>query len=215
MKLRELDLTELRRLHKTELHEAFPPEELKPYAAMETLVKAGVYHPMGAWEGETLVGYAVLWESPGSRYVLIDYLGVTASRRNRGLGGKILGLLRETFRDWDGIIVESEAPDGGEQDALRRRRMDFYRRSGFTFLDYDCILFGVHYAVCLCSPNGKGTEAAVMEAHKALYRKQFSSWAYDRYVQIPRDPDCPLQPPESWAEQKNLPGLEEERMNAK
>lgn len=56
MKLRELDLTELRRLHKTELHEAFPPEELKPYAAMETLVKAGVYHPMGAWEGETLVG---------------------------------------------------------------------------------------------------------------------------------------------------------------
>ena len=73
MKLRELDLTELRRLHETELREAFPPEELKPYAAMETLVKAGVYHPVGAWEGETLVGYAVLWESPGSRYVLIDY----------------------------------------------------------------------------------------------------------------------------------------------
>ena len=162
MTLRELDLTELRRLHETELHEAFPPEELKPCAAMETLVRAGVYHPMGAWEGDTLVGYAILWESPGSRYVLIDYLGVTASRRNRGLGGKILGRLRETFRDWDGIIVESEAPDGGEQDALRRRRMDFYRRSGFTFLDYDCILFGVHYAVCLCSPNGKGTQAGTM-----------------------------------------------------
>ena len=113
MKLRELDLTELRRLHKTELHEAFPPEELKPYAAMETLVKAGVYHPMGAWEGETLVGYAILWESPGSRYVLIDYLGVTASRRNRGLGGRLLGLLRDASRASDGNTVAPHAADPG------------------------------------------------------------------------------------------------------
>ena len=64
MTLRELTLPELKQLHETELREAFPPQELKPFAAMKTLYEAGVYHPVGAWEGEMLVGYAILWESP-------------------------------------------------------------------------------------------------------------------------------------------------------
>ena len=65
-----------------------------------------------------------------------------------------------------------------------------------------------HYAVCLRSPNGKGTEAGAMAAHQALYAAQFPRWAYEKFIQIPRDPEHPLQPPESWAEQTTLPGLE-------
>ena len=84
MTLRDLTLQELHHLHRHELREAFPPEELKPFAAMKKLYRAGVYHPVGAWEGETLVGYALLWEAPQRKYVLIDYLGVTAARRNGG-----------------------------------------------------------------------------------------------------------------------------------
>ena len=107
--LREMTLPELKQLHETELREAFPPQELKPFAAMKTLYEAGVYHPVGAWEGETLVGYAILWESPDHPYVLIDYLGVPARLRNGGLGGKILDRLAEQFAGMDGILVESEA----------------------------------------------------------------------------------------------------------
>ena len=87
MTLREMRLPELKRLHETELREAFPPQELKPYAAMKTLYEKGVYHPVGAWEGERLVGYAILWESPAHPYVLIDYLGVPAHLRKRQCGG--------------------------------------------------------------------------------------------------------------------------------
>jgi len=210
MTLRDLTLQELHHLHRHELREAFPPEELKPFAAMKKLYRAGVYHPVGAWEGETLVGYALLWEAPQRKYVLIDYLGVTAARRNGGLGAELLRLLRGKFRSWDGIIVESEAPEGGQSDGIRQRRMNFYRRNGYTFLRYDCMLFGVHYRVCLCSPNGKGSEEATMAAHQALYGSQFPGWAYRRFIQIPRDPDAPLQPKESWAEQRGLPGLEED-----
>ena len=72
MTLRDLTLQELHHLHRHELREAFPPEELKPFAAMKKLYRAGVYHPVGAWEGETLVGYALLWEAPQRKYVLID-----------------------------------------------------------------------------------------------------------------------------------------------
>lgn len=209
MTLRELTLQELEALHKNEMPLDFPPEELKPFAAMQTLYGRGVYHPVGAFDGEELIGYALLWDTPGMAYVLIDYLGVPAARRNRGLGGSILRQLAEKFAACDGIIVESEAPGGGPEDALRRRRMAFYRRAGFSFLDYDCVLFGVRYAVCLCSPNGKGTAAGALEAHQALYRSQFTQKAYQKFIQIPRDPDSPLSPPSSWAELDNLPGLEE------
>lgn len=126
LELRQLTLEQLRTLHATELHEAFPPEELKPIGAMEELLRRGAYHPVGAWEGEDLVGYALLWTGPASGYVLVDYLGVTAPRRSQGLGSQILRLLGETFQDRDGILVESEAPQGGEQDALQRRRLAFY-----------------------------------------------------------------------------------------
>lgn len=56
MTLRDLTLQELHHLHRHELREAFPPEELKPFAAMKKLYRAGVYHPVGAWEGEDAGG---------------------------------------------------------------------------------------------------------------------------------------------------------------
>ena len=193
--LRELTLEELADLHATELHEAFPPEERKPFAAMETLVRRGAYHPLGAWEGETLVGYALLWTGPSAPYVLVDYLGVTAARRGGGIGGEILRLLRERFRGWDGILVESEAPQGGEKDALQRRRLAFYGRCGFAPMGYDCLLFGVHYRTFLLSPNGKGTEQAALAAHQALYAAQFPPDQLARYIQIPWTRTTPCRPP--------------------
>lgn len=209
MRLRALTLGELETLHRTRMGQDFPPEELKPFAAMQTLYEAGAYHPMGAWEGEDMVGYALLWESPGTGYLLLDYLGVEASRRNAGLGGEILRLLQGAFRDRKGILVESEAPEGDDRDALRQRRMGFYRRNGFAFLPYTCVLFGVHYAVALCPPAEAGGEETVMEAHREVYRAQLAPWAYEKFVEIPRDPQRTAAPAESWAGQTNLPGLGE------
>ena len=53
MRLRDLTLDQLRWLHATELHEAFPAEELKPFPAMEQLFRRGAYRPVGAWAGAT------------------------------------------------------------------------------------------------------------------------------------------------------------------
>ena len=54
MQLRDLTLDQLRWLHATELHEAFPAEELKPFPAMEQLFRrwasmaaASVPFPLG------------------------------------------------------------------------------------------------------------------------------------------------------------------------
>ena len=76
-------------------------------------------------------------------------------------------------------------------------------------MSYECVLFSVRYAVCLRSPNGRGTEEGALAAHQALYRSQFSRAAYQQFIQIPRDPANPLVSPQSWVEQENLPGLGE------
>ena len=81
-----------------ELSEAFPENERKPLADMVSEMERGCYEPLGLYEGQALLGYATLWSReafPG--YVLLDYLGVTAGRRNGGLGAAILRLLGERY----------------------------------------------------------------------------------------------------------------------
>ena len=64
--MRDLTLDQLRWLHATELHEAFPAEELKPFPAMERS-SAGGLPPGGRLGGGDSVGYALLWTSPAKR----------------------------------------------------------------------------------------------------------------------------------------------------
>ena len=187
MTLRDLTLQELHHLHRHELREAFPPEELKPFAAMKKLYRAGVYHPVGAWEGETLVGYALLWEAPQRKYVLIDYLGVTAARRNGGLGSVILEKLREAERG-NVIFGESEIPCYAPDPAMAERRLGFYARNGARTAGYDTEMFGVPYKT-LYWAEGKVDESALMEEHRFVYASTFAPDKFCRYVRIPFDPN--------------------------
>ena len=101
-----------------ELSEAFPENERKPLADMMSEMERGCYEPLGLYEGQALLGYATLWSReafPG--YVLLDYLGVTAGRRNGGLGAAILRLLGERYAGRALIITEAEAPVPGGPEA--------------------------------------------------------------------------------------------------
>lgn len=170
MTLRDLTLQELHHLHRHELREAFPPEELKPFAAMKKLYRAGVYHPVGAWEGETLVGYALLWEAPQRKYVLIDYLGVTAARRNGGLGGAILKMLAAREAGRRTVLVEAEAERSGgpeEERPLRLRRLGFYARNGCTPV-YESFNCGLLCQVFVLGP-APADRADLKAAHRAIY----------------------------------------------
>ncbi|MEG1999791.1 MAG: GNAT family N-acetyltransferase [Evtepia sp.] len=200
MELKLLSSEALLALYNTELKKAFPAAELKSYAGMERLRSRNAYLPLGVFDQNDLVGYSLLWGDPKADYLLLDYLGVTEARRNGGIGAKILHLLRDTFKDKSGILGEVESPDGGAEDELRLRRLNFYRRNDFTKMDYDCVLFGVLYDTMLLSPNGKGTDAAAQELHRKLYMDHLPEKIAQRYVSLPRDPNAPPQPLVSQAE---------------
>lgn len=188
MRLRELTAEELAQVYDRDLREAFPPQELKPLHAMEKMRERGAYAPLCAVDdGGEMLGYAFLWKHQGGGYVLLDYLCVPARLRNGGIGAKILQAVLDYYPAGIVLLAESEAPVGDpERDRMILRRLDFYVRSGASALNYECVIFDVHYKM-FCWAESVPTEEEIMVRHREIYRQQLKPALYDRYVQIPRE----------------------------
>lgn len=200
MEIRELNRAELAALYADELAHTFPPAELKPLAAMEQMMDRGCYHPLGLWENGAVVSYMLLWTDRAAQYALVDYLGTTPSRRGGGLGAEFLRSAFETFPQYKCFLVEAEAPTSGDEttDALRRRRLDFYLRSGLRQLNYDCALFGVHYR---CLAHGDISDSEALRVHQTIYTQQFSPAHLERFIQLPLKPGEAVKPALEWEEE--------------
>ena len=202
MKLIELGEEGLTRLYQKEMTRDFPPQELKPLKAMAELMAQGRYQALGLYEGEKLLGYALVWREPGVPFVLLDYLGTLPGVRNRGLGGQLLDLLADYYREERGIFGEAESDEGGA-DAdreLRRRRLGFYLRHGFRYGGYDCALFGVHYQT-LIRGREDVTPEELLKVHRSFYQNRFPTHIYKRFVQLPLAPGEMPNPPGNWTEE--------------
>ncbi len=166
MEFRILTENEIRIWYETELCRTFIPQECKPLDDIFRLISEGRYEIWGLLDGASLLGYACLWKHPDLTLVLLDYLGVTAVRRNEGLGGEILHRLQEQGRP---LVTESELPVDGDiekENHIRRRRIAFYTRHGFTAA-YPMATCGMAWQAMVCAP---GMDAAdVMTQHRALY----------------------------------------------
>lgn len=170
MEFKPMDKQEIRNWYGREFTETFPPNEQKPLAFILELVDAGRYTLLGLYDGETLLGYASLQTHPDyPSYVLLDYLGVTAVRRNGGLGSHILFLLEKQFRGKACVIAEAESPVPGgdaEENDLRSRRIGFYRRNGLWPV-YEMGACGIRCQVLVLGIPGD--PEALAEAHRAIY----------------------------------------------
>lgn len=202
MKLRILTAEELASLYHSELTRAFPASELKPLHFMERLRRGGRYEPLGLFEEDALVGYALVWLEPGIPFALLDYLGTIEGRRNSGLGTQILSLLADHYASCRGIFGEAEGPDSPDpaEAALRRRRLGFYHRNGFRYGGYDCALFGVRYQTLIRGRDDVTTEE-LLAAHRAIYKGYFSKALYTRCVQIPLPAGEEPKPVQPWTKE--------------
>ena len=202
MHLNELSPEALSALYAAHLKRDFPPQELKPLKAMLSLMDQGRYDALGLYQGEEPLGYALLWREPGVPFVLLDYLGTLPGLRSHGLGGQLLDLLAEHYRDCRGIFGEAESDAGGDPSdrELRRRRLGFYLRHGFRYGGYDCALFGVRYQA-LIRGQADVTPEELLEVHRRFYTRQFPASIYKRFVQLPLAPGEAPNPPGDWIEE--------------
>lgn len=167
--LRPMVQEEIAGWYERELKTAFLPQEIKPLQDILALRAQNRYQLLGLFEGDILVGYAALWTGERVPVVLLDYLGVTESRRNEGLGGRVLNLLAE-YSQGAALLVESEAPVEGDDPAeneIRLRRIGFYKRNGFVPA-YEMATCGMRWQTMIWGTQPQEMER-IMAGHRALY----------------------------------------------
>lgn len=199
MELKQLNKEELSALYREEMIYDFPKSELKSLGAMHRMMDRGIYEPLAAVEDGEILGYAMMWLSAEPDSALLDYLGVLRGKRDRGLGGQLLGLLQGRYRQ---LFGEAETPDSENQkeNDLRRRRLGFYERNGFRITDYQCALFGVKFNNIYFGPETD--DRKVEAAHRTIYARWFSPEHMERYIQLPLLPGEELRPAPAWVEEE-------------
>lgn len=176
---------QLSEVYQRDLKPSFPAAELKPLREMKQEMKRGEYRPWCLFDGGEIVGEAFVWTHvPG--FALFDYLCVTESRRNDGLGSKLIQKLVESERG-NVVFGESEIPDYAPDPAMAERRLAFYRRNGAQQAGYDSCVFGVPYRTLYWADRPVGDEE-ICAAHAACYRSSMPKLIYRKYIQIPWEP---------------------------
>ena len=198
MEIKRLDKEELRRAYAEVFTEAFPPQELKPLSAIEDMMDAGIYDPIGLFENGEALGFICLWlDRP---YVLIDYLCVNRKARNGGIGGKLITRTIASYPEDAVFIGEVEAPTGDpERDGIILRRLGFYDRCGAKQAGYDCALYGVHYKTIIWS-KGDVDREELMRRHAKFYSDRLRPEVYSEAIQIPFLPGDKLKSFDAWIE---------------
>ena len=167
-----------------EAHRDFPESELKPLDVVEKLYREGNYEPIGFFENEKLIAYALQVIREEGKSVLLDYLAVTPEYRDRGIGSEVLSALREYYSGkYEYIVIESEHPDEAPDKNAALRRLDFYKRAGGILTDTEVRLFDILFLIFIlpCSDNFSASPAAELEK---IYRVTVPPELYDGVVDI-------------------------------
>ena len=91
MRIRLLDAAGARQLYESRMARDFPPGELKPFAAMEELLAAGLYEPLTFTDDAgAVLAYAWQVVLPGQQAGLVDYFAVRSDLRGSGIGTRAL-----------------------------------------------------------------------------------------------------------------------------
>lgn len=157
-----LNRSQWQRLYQEAMVRDFPASELKSVSMIQQLEERGWYTCLGFFREEapkTLCGYALLIQT-GPQAVLLDYFAVSPALRGGGIGGELLGLLRQWAQQRAPLfLAEVEDPDfAADQDdlSIRNRRIGFYQRNGFTLTGVKSQVLQDHYCIIAAGqPQGE------------------------------------------------------------
>lgn len=185
MKIRRLDNRQIEAVYETYMRVDFPKDELKPLWIIMDMQAKGAYDCLGLFEDKRLLAYAYVVKGQKPDYLLLDYLAACAPFRNQGMGSRMMGMLREWYREKSGIFLECECLRTSvdeEQMKTRRRRQNFYLRNGCTATGVKSLVYGVEYDIFYVPLKNAGPEYDVQL--DALYREMFPEKVRKSLVRI-------------------------------
>lgn len=145
MELIRLNREQIKTIYYERMVLDFPSNELKPLKMIFESLDEDFYDCFGLLE-QDIIGYVYV-KRQGKDY-LIDYLAVFKEYRNKGIGGKMIGLLKDYLQDANSIIGEVENPEyaiNNTDKEIQNRRLQFYLRNGFRDTNVNVLCFGVQY----------------------------------------------------------------------
>jgi len=129
----DLDRAQLARAR--EIYEdGFPPELRSDFEAL-FVDRCFAFVDSDA-DGERVVGWAVLRPLADTGWIFLRYF--VAGERGQGIGSRMWRAMRAHFADVDRILLDVEDPEepgiDADEESIRRRRIEFYRRLGIEVL---------------------------------------------------------------------------------
>lgn len=181
--IKSLPLEEIRTIYIGRAHQDFPPDELKALSTIEKLWNNGCYKGFGFYEKEDhiLRAYAFTMADDDFHMLLLDYFAVCEENRGEGYGGAALALLRESCKEWDGMIFEVEDDESAcseEERQIRKRRINFYESNGVKMTGQRSCVFGVDYKLMVLPLGALDAGERVGEKVSSVYRKMLPEKVY-------------------------------------
>lgn len=171
MEIRCLELAQARAVYKEQMERDFPPDELKPFAAIERMMRAGIYEPLAFYENGRLCAYAWQTVLAERRCALIDYFAVLAPLRGGGTGTRALRELAGYYAPRKAaLIIECEHPAEAPDPATARRRIGFYLRAGARATAMESRVYGVRYQIYALPCGENAPDAEINADLKEIYR---------------------------------------------
>jgi len=126
--LAEADISQAKHIYV----DAFPPEERRPWDDIVRRHHAdnGAAHPrfslLGIYANE-FAGFITIWRFDAFDYV--EHFVIAPEKRSGGIGAKAIASILAGFSAGRAVVLEAEHAN---QSPMAARRLDFYRRCGFT-----------------------------------------------------------------------------------
>lgn len=118
----------------------FPEDERKSLQTIESLVEKKIMKLIKITNKNLLIGFMIINKIDGNNYIQLDYFAILPQYQNKGYGTKSINLLKEKYHKYNGIFVEVEKEESKmskEDNKIRKRRVDFYKKLGFNQLNYE------------------------------------------------------------------------------
>lgn len=149
MNLEKIDIKEFKKIIYPEYKKIFPRVERKPYTEIKRAYNNKIAEIIQIIEEEQIVGFIITNSLENNPYLQLDYFAVFPEYQGKGYGTQAIKLLKETYKNYDGIFIEIESIEHSkteEEREIRQRRAKFYEKLGFCKMNFDVELFTVIYS---------------------------------------------------------------------
>lgn len=150
MELREVSIDRFKEKIYSGYKKIFPEVERKSYRDLKNGNERGIVKLIEIIENDKSVGFMILNTLKGNKHIGLDYFAIWPENRSKGYGTKAIKLVKEKYKEYNGLFIEIEKLGCGkdeEENKTRERRAKFYQEIGFQKLNFDLFLFGMEYSI--------------------------------------------------------------------